>query len=114
MMSSDLRKKYHKRIMKFLEHHYHDNTNEVCHLLAHHALKAELAFKAIDYSEQAGFVAIRGNANEEAVKFFKTAIELEEKMESKDFMRFEQHIVQLGGVYYSLGYYGDAIICFLK
>lgn len=103
----------HKKLLQILEER-HPYDKKYLHILAHHALKSDQFFKALDHSEQASFFAIENNANEEAVRLLKISLQLYEKLELQDPIRLETLHVCLGESLYSLGHYEDAIESFLS
>jgi tetratricopeptide (TPR) repeat protein len=104
----------HKKVLCYLENKYRNDRKKL-HLLAHHALKSEQQlFKALDYSEQAGLVAMDNNSNEEAVRLLTNALQLYDKLELQDTIRLENFHVNLGEALYSLGHYEESIDHFLS
>jgi tetratricopeptide (TPR) repeat protein len=113
MLLLQQKKEIHKKILNFLEGKFRSD-RKYFPLLAHHALMAEQLFKALDYSEQAGLIAMDNNANEEAVRLLTIALQLYDKLELQDTIRLENFHVNLGEALYSLGRYEESIEHFLS
>ena len=64
----------HAAIVNAIEHLYPDRLSEHVERLAHHALRAELSLKAVDYCRQAGAKTMARSANREAVAYFEQAL----------------------------------------
>jgi predicted ATPase/class 3 adenylate cyclase len=69
------RRSVHSRIVAVLEQLYSDRLGEQVERLAHHALRAELWEKAVDYLHQAGKKAAARSATREAVATFEQALD---------------------------------------
>jgi tetratricopeptide (TPR) repeat protein len=109
MLLLEIRTNIHQLILTYMERKYELDKSKVYHLLTHHALKANQPFKAKDYSEQAGLVAMSGNADEEAVRFFNIALRMYEQLQIDDSYHLEILHVNLAEALYSLGDYSKAI-----
>lgn len=109
MLLLEQRLQIHKKALEIIEKKHMHDRDKYCQILTHHALKADLCFKALDYSELAGMIAMEGNANEEAVRFLTIALQMHEKLNLRDIIRLENCHVKLGEALYSLGRYRDAM-----
>jgi len=86
LMLFDQRRDLHRAVAEWVEHTYADNLPPFYALLAHHWRQAlgdrsngaVSINKAIDYLEKAGEQALRGYANQEAVRFLSEAIAVTE------------------------------------
>ena len=65
----------HIRIVEGIERLYPDRLSEHIELLAHHASRGELWEKAVEYLHQAGKKAAARSANQEAVAYFRQALD---------------------------------------
>ncbi len=72
----DRRRALHARIVEAIEHLHADRLGEHVERLAGHAVRGELADKAVTYLREAGTKAIRRSANDEAVAYLRQALEL--------------------------------------
>ena len=77
----DRRRKYHRLVGAALENRYADRLDEVLGLLAHHFDKAGDVDKALEYLTQAGDKTSLEDAHQEAVVYYRRALEL---LEGKD------------------------------
>jgi predicted ATPase len=69
------RRVLHMRIVETIERLYPDRLSEHVELLAHHASRGELWEKAVEYLHQAGKKAAARSANQEAVTYFRQALD---------------------------------------
>eukprot|EP00475_Leptophrys_vorax_P029649 TRINITY_DN43764_c0_g1_i1.p1 TRINITY_DN43764_c0_g1~~TRINITY_DN43764_c0_g1_i1.p1 ORF type:complete len:925 (-),score=209.82 TRINITY_DN43764_c0_g1_i1:729-3251(-) len=109
MVLLEIRTNIHQHVLNHLERKYELDKSKVYHILAHHALKANQMFKAKDYSEQAGLVAMSDNSDEEAVRLFNIALKMYEVLQLNDAYHLEILHVNLAEALYSLGNYSQAI-----
>jgi len=72
----DRRRALHARIVEAIERLHADRLGEHVERLAGHAVRGELADKAVTYLAEAGTKAVRRSANDEAVAYFRQALEL--------------------------------------
>jgi class 3 adenylate cyclase/tetratricopeptide (TPR) repeat protein len=70
------RRTLHAMILETLERLHADRPGEHAEVLAHHAVRAGIAAKAIRYLREAGAKAVARSANREAVEFFERALAL--------------------------------------
>jgi class 3 adenylate cyclase len=70
------RRALHARIVEAIERLYADRLGEQVERLAGHAVRGEIADKAVTYLHDAGAKAVRRSANGEAVAYFTQALEL--------------------------------------
>jgi class 3 adenylate cyclase/predicted ATPase len=70
------RRALHATILETLESLHADRLGEHAEILAHHAVRAGIAAKAIRYLREAGAKAVARSANREAVEFFERALAL--------------------------------------
>jgi tetratricopeptide (TPR) repeat protein len=90
LMLFSQRRQLHKAVAEWIEKNYEKNLEAYYTLLAHHwsqaaetseALRDEQAQrKAVEYLDQAGEQAMQNYANQEAVQFFRQALELDQKI----------------------------------
>jgi class 3 adenylate cyclase/tetratricopeptide (TPR) repeat protein len=74
-----LRRQLHAAVATAIEAQHARDVTRAYPLLAHHWSRAELADKALFYLEKAGEKALGRHASEEASRFFREAIEIDEK-----------------------------------
>ena len=91
------RKEFHQKVGEALEHLFADRVTEFYGLLAHHFDAAGIAEKAIDYLIKAGDKSRLEDAYEEAIKFYRRAIEL--LQQSGDRERESKTWLKLGLIY---------------
>jgi class 3 adenylate cyclase/tetratricopeptide (TPR) repeat protein len=77
------RQELHRAAAEWYERHHANDLAPLSALLAHHWGEAQVEARAIDYLEKAGEQALRSHANEEAIGFFKRALERDEKSGSR-------------------------------
>jgi class 3 adenylate cyclase len=70
------RRALHATILETLERLHADRLGEHAEMLAHHAVRAGIAAKAVRYLREAGAKAAARSANREAVEFFERALAL--------------------------------------
>jgi class 3 adenylate cyclase/tetratricopeptide (TPR) repeat protein len=70
------RRALHATILETLERLHADRLGEHAEMLAHHAVRAGIAAKAVRYLREAGAKAVARSANREAVEFFERALAL--------------------------------------
>jgi class 3 adenylate cyclase/tetratricopeptide (TPR) repeat protein len=68
------RRVLHASILDVLEHLHGGRLGEHVEVLAHHATRAEIAFKAVRYLREAGVKAVERSANRQAVDFLERAL----------------------------------------
>lgn len=78
------RRQLHRRIAEWYEEAGSDDLAPYYSLLAHHWSHAEDDEKAIEFFERAGEQALRGGAYQEAVIFFRDALALADRSESRE------------------------------
>jgi class 3 adenylate cyclase len=96
------RRALHRAVAVWYEKSFAEDLSPYFALLAYHWQKAEEAEKALFYTEKAGEQALRGFANEEAVRFFQEALRVAEKL-PVDVSRRERWERQLGEAFYGMG-----------
>ena len=74
-----LRRELHSAVAGWYERQHTDDVTPLYGLLAHHWSRAEAMDNALDYLEKAADDALRRHANEEAIRFYSEAIELDDK-----------------------------------
>jgi class 3 adenylate cyclase len=79
LLSYALRRQLHAGAAEWYERLHPDDLAPFYPLLAYHWSRAEIAERAVYYNDQAGEQALRRHANEEAFRFFKEALELDDK-----------------------------------
>ena len=72
----DRRRALHAAVVEVIERLHADRLGEEIEVLAHHAARARLGAKAVQYLRQAGEKAVARSANREAVGLFEAALEL--------------------------------------
>jgi len=103
------RRGWHRRIGEEMEELYAGRIEKYYDLLAHHFCLAEEWQKALDYLVKAGSRAKDTYANQEALGFFRRALELVEKMEAMGYGKVElwkkrfESLSNRAGVYDILG-----------
>jgi class 3 adenylate cyclase/tetratricopeptide (TPR) repeat protein len=80
LLPYQLRRKLHASAALWYESRNSDTRASCYPVLAHHWSKAEQAAPAIFYLEKAGEQAIKRHANEEALRLFSEAVELDERL----------------------------------
>jgi len=78
-----LRRQLHAAVASWYERHYPEDLVPFYPLLAHHWTLAEAAEQAIAYLDKAGEQAAGRQANEEALHFFKQAIDIDQRFEDQ-------------------------------
>jgi class 3 adenylate cyclase/tetratricopeptide (TPR) repeat protein len=74
-----LRRQLHAAAAAWFERRHRDDLSPFYPLLAHHWTGAEAAERAICYLDKAGEAALKRHANEEAVLFYRQAVELDDR-----------------------------------
>jgi len=85
------RREIHENIGKALEQIYAERLEELCEILAYHALKGEDWQRAYKYSRQAGLKAFSHSAYEEAQQYFEDALTALKKL-PRERTRIEEEI----------------------
>ncbi len=101
------RRRLHRKIGEVIEGLYEDKLEEYVGELAYHFYRGEHREKAIEYSLRAGERAKRIYANEEAIRFYRMAIELLEKSGNNLEQRIDL-MGELGNLYDLVGEYDMA------
>jgi class 3 adenylate cyclase len=70
------RRLLHRAVAQWYEHTFGNDLSQFYPLLAYHWGKAEVSAKRLEYLEKAGEQALQRYANQEAVRFFREAIEV--------------------------------------
>ncbi|HSH04681.1 MAG TPA: AAA family ATPase [Anaerolineae bacterium] len=97
LMLFSQRQELHRAIAWWYEDNHAHDISRYYPLLAYHWAQADARSKAIDYYEKAGEQAINNFANEEAVSFFRHALDIEAKPGPKvDDLRRAQWELNLG------------------
>ena len=78
----DRRRALHARIVEAIERLYADRLDEQVERLAHHAVRSEVAGKAVPYLYEAGTRAVQRSANGEAVTYLRQGLNLASKLPS--------------------------------
>jgi class 3 adenylate cyclase/predicted ATPase len=78
----DRRRALHARIVEAIERLYADRLDEQIERLAHHAVRSEVADKAVPYLYEAGTRAVQRSANGEAVTYLRQGLKLISKLPS--------------------------------
>ena len=76
----DRRRALHARIVEAIERLYADRLDEQIERLAHHAVRSEVAGKAVPYLYEAGTRAVQRSANGEAVTYLRQGLNLASKL----------------------------------
>ncbi|HEU5259409.1 MAG TPA: AAA family ATPase [Vicinamibacterales bacterium] len=79
LLPFSLRRALHSAVAGWYERQHPDDVTALYGLLAHHWSRAEAMDKALDYLEKAADDALRRHANEEAIRFYSEAIEVDDK-----------------------------------
>jgi class 3 adenylate cyclase/tetratricopeptide (TPR) repeat protein len=100
------RRELHGRIGEYLEQRYHDDLDDYYGLLAHHYRLSDRRDKAVTYLLRAGEAARANYANEEAIQYFRWAIETNDDEQSQQTWMARDAIAD---VFESIGRYDDAL-----
>ena len=73
------RRELHRAVAEWYEQSHPENRESLAPILAHHWAQAEQLGPASAYAAQAGELALHNFANEEAIRFLKSALELDSK-----------------------------------
>ncbi|MBS3817602.1 MAG: tetratricopeptide repeat protein [Candidatus Thermoplasmatota archaeon] len=103
-MNEELRQEYHRIVAESYEELY--DSDEKVEQIAHHFYKAEDK-RAVEYFLDAGDKARERHANEEAQRFYNSALSLMEEEETRRSVRVHQG---LGDVYETIGKYDEALV----
>jgi predicted ATPase len=76
----DRRRALHARIVEAIERLYADRLDEQIDRLAHHAVRSEVAGKAVPYLYEVGTRAVQRSANAEAVTYLRQGLNLASKL----------------------------------
>ena len=103
------RRVFHRQVAEALERLFTDRIEEQVGLLAHHWQRAEEPEKAMNYLLRAGHQAKRAYANEEAIHYLRTALEVVEKVTGdvhQERITIHEH---LSDVLVNIGQYDEAL-----
>jgi class 3 adenylate cyclase/tetratricopeptide (TPR) repeat protein len=105
------RQRYHRQVGEALERLYADRHEEFAARFGYHFERAGVSDKAISYYTMAGDQAARLYANEEAIEYYRRALDCaREKDETPD--NWINLLIKLGRVYEVSGRYPDALLLY--
>jgi tetratricopeptide (TPR) repeat protein len=110
-LSRTKRRLLHRKAAVAIEKVYRNNLDEVIFALAYHFSNAGDLPKSAEYFSEAGRKAVKSFAPEEAVRYFRKALEALEKLEAapKNLKLEEEVLVSLGNVLYTIGEWDEAL-----
>jgi class 3 adenylate cyclase/tetratricopeptide (TPR) repeat protein len=117
LMLFSQRKQLHEAVARWYESEYKADLTPFYSILAHHWGKADEANKTIAYLEKAGELALHGYANQEAIQFFNSVLQLVESSDPPfaiDELRRASWNRQLGQAHHNVGNLGISRDYFLK
>ncbi len=103
------RKGYHRAIANAIEENNRDDLGPVIFELAHHFIEGDDTDRAIIFAFPAGIMAMGKYANEEALKYFRTALNLLEKEGHRGSIQWIRIQVNMSRVFLTIGNYEQAI-----
>jgi len=103
------RKGLHIGIANAIEENNRDNLSPVIFELAHHFIEGGDTDRAIIFAFPAGIMAMGKYANEEALKYFRTALDLLEKEGHRGSIQWIRIQVNMSRVFLTIGSYDKAI-----
>ncbi len=102
------RQRLHQAVAEWYEAAYASELALYYELLAHHWRTADVPAKALDYLEKAGDQALENYANEEAIRFYRQALELADPAGARgDAARCARLELRLGEAYTNAAQYGE-------
>lgn len=97
------RREYHHQVAAFISHSFADRLEKYYGLLAHHAQQADDREKACHYAQKAAERAANRYANQEAIKFYRQALDNSRATDTRSRTQRFDLLQRLEGIYARVG-----------